>query len=262
MTPKSNTLYEQALCSVGLTIEQAHVYELILQKGARQAGQIPRALGISRPQAYKLLDELVQLGLVSRETPPGKPALFVVTHPFALQELARRRKEEADITALTVQGVMSSLISDYTASSKIPGIRILAGVDGLRELYADVLQERQPILLLRSVRDDDDPVLREIVLEQIHQQMKRGLQVRLLGPQPLDIAGEELKARDTERLTTRKILDRDAFSVPAQVLLYGNKIGITSYEQSLMTLIIENEAIQFTFRSMFELLWQGASEPL
>lgn len=261
MTPKFDARYEQALSSIGMTGDQAHVYELLLSRGSRQAGQIPRILGISRPQAYKLLAELVEMGVVTKETPPGKPAQFLPLHPFALQELIRRRQQEVSLASQTMEGVMGSLVSDFSANSKIPGMRVLPGYEGIQVLYDDVLREKLPIKLLRSVKDDDSPELLAMVMRQIEEQKKRGITTQLLGPQPTDVSTATLQERDASRLTTRRVLTRDQFSVPAQVLLFGTKVAITSYDESIMTTIIENTAIATTFSSIFELLWSNASIP-
>ncbi|MBP6868625.1 MAG: hypothetical protein KBC16_00745 [Candidatus Pacebacteria bacterium] len=255
MTPNFDSLHAHALTGAGLTQEQAHVYELLLKRGPRQAGQLPRTLGLSRPYVYKLLSELEGLGLVTKEEPPGKPAQFVPAHPFAIQELIRKRQSELSVTDQTIKAVMSSLISDYSTSSRTPGVRIIPGIEGIQELYQDILQEGKPVSLLRSVRDDDTPELLELVLEQIKKQVKRGITARILSPLPTDISLPALYERDKERLTARKTIDRERFTLPAQIIMYGDKTGITAYQETHMTTIIENTAITATFRAVFEILW-------
>lgn len=262
MTLNFDSLHAHALIGAGLTQEQAHVYELLLKRGPRQAGQLPRTLGLSRPYVYKLLSELEELGLVTKEEPPGKPAQFVPAHPFAIQELIRKRQAELSVTDQTIKAVMGSLISDYSTSSRTPGVRIIPGIEGIRELYQDILQEAKPVSLLRSVRDDDTPELLELVLEQIKKQVKRGITARVLAPLPNDISLSALRERDKENMVIRKTIERERFTLPAQIIIYGNKIGITAYQESHMTTIIENEAIVATFRVVFEILWSDvATEP-
>ena len=262
MTPKFNSLHTHALTSAGLTPEQAHVYELLIQKGPREAGQIPTAVDLSRPYVYKILQELIDLGLVTKDEPPGKPAKFVPVHPFAIQELVRKQKEDLSIVEQTVQGVMSSLISDYSSSSHLPGIRILPGIDGISELYQDVLQEKQDIRLIRSTYDDDTPELMELVLRQIQRQVSKNIQARLLGPLPTHIPTKELLIQDAQRLTTRRTIPRERFTLPAQILIYGDKVGITSYLEPHITTIVNNPAIAMTLGAIFEILWSDASEPI
>ncbi len=261
MTTKITTPHAKALTTAGLSPEQAYLYELLLQHGPRQAGGLTRFMDVSRPYIYKILGELIEMGLVTKDEPPGKAARFSAAHPFAVQELVRKQKEEIEIANETVQGVMGSLISEYTRSSHLPGIRIIPGDEGLATLYADILHEKDSILLIRSTRDDDTPERLALVLEQIKKQVERGVHTRLIGPLPADISIEELTARDASRLTERRVFSREKFSLPAQVIIYKNKVGMTSYSEPLITTIIENPAIATTMRTLFEITWNAAQTP-
>jgi len=255
MTPKFNSLHTGALISAGLTSDQAHLYQLLLQKGSLQAGRIPRYLDISRPHAYKLLQELIDLGIATKNEAPGKPARYLPAHPFAVQELLRKRREVLEISTQTVQGIMGSLISEYTNSSQLPGIRIIPGTEGLKELYRDILNERLPICLIRSTHDDITPERLVLVLDAIKKQSESGIHARIIGPLPTDVPLLELKQRDALRLTERRVLPRKQFSLPAQITMYGNKIALVAYQDSMITTIIENQAVSATLHEMFELIW-------
>jgi len=248
--------YAQALRAAGLTDEQANVYEPLIKDGPKQAGQLARHAGLSRTYTYHVLEELMALGLVTREEPPNKPALFTPTHPFAVQELARKREEAALVAKQTVEGVMSALISDYTASSNMPGIRIVSGLEGLAELYEDTLREHKDLCLIRSTKDDNDMALAALTLRHIKERAAEGIRTRAITPTnqkgSIDPAARK---RDKESLTERRTLPRDSFSLPAQILIYGNKVAITAYGDPLITTIIENPAIHTTMQVIFETLW-------
>lgn len=261
MTPKFNGIYTQALRGAGLSIEQAHIYEALLKRGPRQAGVLPKIVGVSRPYVYKILEELEELGLVTRTVVPGKPTLFCPAHPFAVREILNRRLEELKVSRSTMDGVMGALVSDFTSSSKLPGIQILDGIEGIQVLYAGILAEGTPIRLLRSTRDDDTPERLAFVLDQIQKQVAKGITTRLIGPLPTDITREELAIRDRSRLTQRRIISREKFDLPAQVIIYGNKIGMSSFVDPYITTIIENEAIRETFSTLFETIWDSAENP-
>jgi hypothetical protein len=47
----------------------------------------------------------------------------------------------------------------------------------------------------------------------------------------------------------------DTFNIPAQILLYADKVAITAFDNQLMTTIIQNQAISNTFSLMFEFVW-------
>ena len=260
MTPQFNSIYTQALMSAGLTEEQAHLYEVLLQRGTRQAGQLPKVLGISRPYVYKILDELVEMGLVVKEEPPGKPAQFIPAHPLSIRELMRKRQEEMEIAKETVEGVITSLISDYTNIARVPGVRILAGGEGLSIVNADIRKDRQNVRFIRSTWNPSNHERNESNLKHIEASVALGIQTRIIGPLPDHVPFNELPLRDKSRLVERRILDPKAGEFPARILIYGNKVALTSYQDPIMTTLIENEAIAVTIGSMFELIWNSSKK--
>ncbi len=265
MTAEIKGIYFQALTAAGLSKEQARVYEPLIQKGPMQAGRLSRVAGLSRPYVYKILEELIELGVVTKEELPDKPAQFVPMHPFAIQELFRKRQKEMEVAGQTIQGIMSSLISDYTVASRIPGVRILHGIEGGAEMYQDILHEGKDICLIRSTLDDDSPKRMDLVLAQIERQVAKNIHTRLIGPTPVLhpalLTVPELLERDRTRLTTRRMLPREKFTLPAQIIMYGNKVALTAYQEPIITTIIDNEAIRMTMSTLFELIWNIAEEP-
>ncbi|HVW71749.1 MAG TPA: helix-turn-helix domain-containing protein [Candidatus Paceibacterota bacterium] len=258
-----NRTYFQALTSAGLTDEQAYVFEPLITGGTMQAGKLASRSGLSRTYTYRILEELAALGLVTREEPPGKPAQFTPVHPFAIAELARKREESAAVAKQTVEEVMGALISDYTASSRVPGVRILSGTEGVAELYEDTLRAGTDICLIRSTYDNKDEVLEELTRKHMSDRAARGIHTRAItptGPGGTTASAKILK-RDKENLTERREMPRKSFDLPAQILIYGNKVAITAYGESLITTIIENPAIHTTLRVLFETIWNIAEKP-
>lgn len=260
MTLKFNGAYTQALISAGLNQEQAHIYEVLLQRGTRLAGQLPKVLGLSRPYVYKLLDELIEMGLVVKEDPPGKPAQFLPAHPFAIRELIRRRQEDVETAKETVDGVLAALVSDFSHVSKVPGVRILVGDEGLETVNTDIRKDRNNVRFIRSTLNPGSHERMERNTRHIEGAVKLGIHTRIIGPVPDHVPANELPARDKARLVERRVLAPEFGPLPARVLIYGNKVALTSYEETIMTTLIENEGIATTLGSMFELIWNSSKK--
>ncbi|MFZ1075452.1 MAG: helix-turn-helix domain-containing protein [Minisyncoccia bacterium] len=253
----------QSLAEGGLTVHQAKMYETIVRQGKMTASRAARLAGVPRTLAYKALQELQKLGLIEKEDAPGKVALFSAAHPFKLKEIVDKRFEQAKEARIAVDGVLAKLISDFNAKSGSPGIRILEGVAGVAELYEDILNNRQDMKLIRSPEDNRHPELAEVLRAQIAEQRKLGIQTQAITPLAENLLKrslEEIIARDSERLTTRRFVPAERLNIPAQILMYGNKVGITAYKESIITTIIENPAIHATFEMIFNYLWDLAEE--
>lgn len=250
----TSEISRQALVQAGLSDAQASIYEALIHYGPQRATKVAFLAGVPRTLSYKVLDELEVQGLVAKKDEPGAVALFTPAHPLKLKELAERRLEDAKVAKQALDSTLAKLISDFNTVAGAPGVRILEGVAGVAELYEDELNERQPIRLIRSPRDDDVPELRDLVKKQLQDQVKLGISVRIIAPfNPLTDY-----SKDKERLLERRIVPANDFPIPAQLAIYANKVALTSYEKPLITTVIENIPIRATFEIMFEYMWRMA----
>jgi sugar-specific transcriptional regulator TrmB len=251
---ESSSTY-QALIEGGLSPNQAKMYETIVREGKMEASRAARMANVPRTLGYKALQELEILGLIDREDLPGKVATFAAAHPFKLKELVDKNFEESKNARVAVTDVLGKLISDFNTRAGAPGMRILEGISGISELYEDILNECQPIKLIRSPEDRRHPELRTVILNQIDEQHKLGITTHAITPLA-EGTPEEIIAHDAERLVTRRIVPIDKLSIPAQIILYANKVAITAYDPAIITTIIENPAIRASFDLIFEYLWE------
>ena len=251
--------YYQALVEGGLTLNQAKIYETIVRHGKTPASQAARLANVPRTLGYKALQELQILGLIDKEDGPGKVAVFSAAHPFKFKEIVDKRFEQSRNAKVAVEGVLGKLISDFNTRSGAPGMRILEGVSGVAELYEDILNERQAIKLIRSPEDSQYPELADMVRKQIEEQKKLGIETKAITPL-VEGTPAEIIAFDSARLVTRRIVPKEKLAAPAQIVMYGNKVAITSYEDAIITTIIENPAIRKTFDMIFDYLWDSTEK--
>ena len=74
----------------GLTQEQAKIYLFLLSKGLSPAKLISKQTGIGRALTYKILAQLIELGLTEKRENFGKIAMFFPNHPSKIKELAEK----------------------------------------------------------------------------------------------------------------------------------------------------------------------------
>ncbi len=250
-------MYEQHLQAAGLTRDQAKIYETLVREGSLQGSGIARRTGLPRTMAYAVLGQLRVLALVERHKESGSVATFSAAHPFKLQEFARGRLREAEQANASVVDVLAPIISEFNTASGQPGIRILGGIDGVRELYADVRRERQPISVIRSPHDARFLELREIVDQHVREQARLGISARIITRPGTGLIPDML-ARDKKRRTVRRFIDGSYFKPPAQMIIYAKKIALTAYNEQIITTIIENADIHATCMILFESVWAAA----
>lgn len=90
-------------------------------------------------------------------------------------------------------------------------------------------------------------------------QVQAGICVRSLAPYSKYIPANQDEWYRQYNIT-QKIISPERFDIPAQIIIYANKIAITSFGETLMTTIIENGLIKEAFVCIYEALWSSAEE--
>ena len=222
----------QVLIQSGLTPHQAALYECLARRGEQTASRASFLAGVPRTLGYKVLSELQGLGLVSKREVPGKVARFGAAHPLKLKELAERRLNDAKEATLALDSSLATLISDFNTVADAPGVRILEGVEGYKELLADQISENKAINKIISPNHTKFKELADMT--EAHYTRVKALGIPLV-------------------LATHPAITTD-------VALYGDKIALTTYKDTPITLIVENAAINKTLWILFEYMWSVATK--
>ena len=70
-------------------------------------------------------------------------------------------------------------------------------------------------------------------------------------------SGEKLEPPE---LTKYRIIPENIFSITADVVIYGDNVAIMALKNKLLGVIIENEDIAQSMRSIFNLAWEAAEK--
>jgi len=257
-----NSSLVDALLKIGLNEDQSKTYEFLVENGPSRAHKIASQSGLTRQLTYKILGQLIEMGLVEQNLLQNvKVSVFFITPPQILEKMVDKKKSDFTGASLAYEDVVSHITSQYNLVNKKPNIRLFEGIEGIIKIYDDVLREKKDILLIRSYLDQSIPELKDVVAKQISNQVRLGIKTKAITPVIVSPDISNLVAPDTANLVTRRFIKIEEFSSPSQVIIYSNRIAITSYKSSLITTVIENDDINQSFRVLFELLWKNAIEP-
>lgn len=255
----ARTINSEILIKSGLTEDQSALYLTLLEYGNMTASKAALKSGLKRGLGYKVLDQLIALGLAEKNTELSKTTLFFPAHPTKINELLRKREEELKLVQLNMDGMMGKMASLYNLAAGRPNVQFFEGIEAIDRLYDDIIAEEQDIKLIRSSFDDDRPEIAERIKKQIERQVTAGIKVRAITPE-VPAALTNIKNVDSKRLVERVLLPRDTFSLPSQIIIYGDKVAITSFRKFVITTIIHDLDIKETFDLIFNLLWTMGQE--
>lgn len=141
-----------ALIATGLTPLQASAYALLIEKGEVKPPQLVKQLSITRSNAYKLLDKLVELGLAAKAE-QGKTLVYRAANPIALATLTERFRAEATVREEAVSSVMQDLLATYHTHSDKPGVTVVTGRKAVAAAYRKQIELREDVNFIRTKAD-------------------------------------------------------------------------------------------------------------
>jgi len=251
---------EKILIEAGLSEEQSLVYGSLLDRGSQKASVLTSWLGIKRGLVYKVLEQLESMGLVEKKGGVGSVAVFSPLHPNKLLDIIDARAKSILLTKETVTYSLGGLASKFNLLTGKPNVQFYEGVDGLKTIYADVLAEKVDILLIRSPFDNKHPEITPIVTKQIKDQVNKGIHTKAITP-VVDDTKVSIESSDAINLVERRLVSLSDFNEPAQILVYGkNKVAITSFNEKMISTIIDDPAIHGTFVALFNYIWNKADK--
>ena len=108
-------------------------------------------LKLSRTNAYKLLDKLVELKLAVKS--PSDKASYKISNPVALTSLAANLRAEATARENAVGVVMKELITKYYAHTEQPSTEVVSGKLEVANAFRNQANFGEDIYFVRSLTD-------------------------------------------------------------------------------------------------------------
>jgi sugar-specific transcriptional regulator TrmB len=230
------------LIDAGLTRDQAVVYEILLKLGQKPASDIAKALpqshSLSRPQVYKVLDDLIVRNLVDKHDQVGKVATFSVTHPDQLATQLAIAKAARNDQFERAEKVLPQLTSLFNLTSGRPGVQYFEGKNGLWQVLEDTLTTQEEILTYADL-EAINTYIPEINAEYVAIREDKNIKKRgLVVDSP---AARKFLASYTGAVTTTKLIPSsqhlDVFQTIIQI--YDNKVSyMTMSDTHLIGIII------------------------
>lgn len=252
-------MHEALLQQIGLTDDQIILYETLLKTGPIKASKLTQKTPFKRVLIYKLLNDLVNLGLVEKDEESNNVILFKPTHPSALHCLIEKREEQLKNVKTVLASSMPALLSDFNLISGKPGISFFEGIEGLKKIYNNILETGENFLLVRS---SYEPVYKNeivpIIDDFIKKRVAKGMRVNALTPRDQE-GRKTTQEEDAKMLYERTWVDPKAYNAPVEIDIYGNKIAILSFGKELIGVIVESPQIAQAMKQLFLMGKRGAT---
>jgi sugar-specific transcriptional regulator TrmB len=248
---------ESILQEAGLTKAEAQIYVLLVKNSPCPPPKLADLAGESRTNTYKLLDSLEDKGLVSRDT-TQKKLRYWANNPSNLLESLKKKRADMEAAEKRYQDSLPAMIDEYFKHSEQPSIRYFHGVDGVKQVYQDQLNDAKPITFTMSfgIRDFFGEEGMHFIRNEYP---KRGIKRKVFYadvPHNLAPGTPRTPIAESDRLMLldRVWVEHEELKAPVEWSVYGDKVSIISLGTEIVGMIIESPQIAASLLEIFALL--------
>ncbi len=237
------------LREIGLTERESQIYELLLRLGESPVSAILKATGIHPQVAYRVIDSLVNKGLVINARRNNR-TFVSAENPKRLERIEEDRLHK-------IREAIPELIALQKAS-KDTVVRVSRGDDAVRALRSrgvDELKRNATYYIIGGSGDRYYKVMGSRYEEIERKRIKKKIHKKLI---TFLSQKNQLDKNDTFReMAEFRYLPND-YPVGSSTNIFGNTVAIIIWAADPVVITIESEEVAESYKKYFNVLWQIA----
>lgn len=241
---------EDILKNAGLSDAQAQTYLHLLKHGEQAPPEVAKSLELTRSNAYKVLDTLVDMGLV-RKTEVNKKFVFRAEDPIALSGIVAEERNRVIALEHSVREAMQELRITYEKSSADRDVKTYRGREATKSLYLYQARQKEPIYFIKS--RGDIPAMGFETMDAIRKlPARQGTERYGITP---DVPEASLNpAIDRNNNLSRTWVHADDYTAPVEWTVCGDELLIVDFEDDTSAIRIKDPTVAKAFKELWHLL--------
>jgi len=238
------SISKQLLHNIGLSELQAAVYFAALELGGANMQQLARKSGVKRTSIYNFIDELKERGFLT-ETMKKKRRVYSAVDPEHLVEIEKTRLSE-------LERALPELRTIQNKSRTKPRVTFYESIEGIKEVYADMLKDKKEILALEDLEHMKVTLPKSFYDWFPPERARRGIPFKsILRDSP---EARKMAKKNIRLLRESKLLNTADWKT--EINIYGDKVALMSFRvKTPFCVLIEDHDIAETLRTAWNELW-------
>ena len=125
------------LTGLGLTNEEATLYQALLDHGTQSAAALSKSSGIQRTYIYKIGKALSDRHLITMQRVKAT-TLFSPLSPDNLMIQAENQKQQASQAESALESLLPDLRTKYQSNEAKPTVTFFEGKEGIKKIFQDI----------------------------------------------------------------------------------------------------------------------------
>jgi len=248
---------------LGLETEIADIYLALHASGPQTISELSRSSGVERTRIYRLIDQLIESGLIEVETHYKRGVLKAA--PIAnLRILISRREQELQGLQDELQ-MVEQLLGRNQLASPASRIQFYHSQEGAKQMLWNETRAKGEIVgvLYQPVQIDTGSKFFERWVSQCNQKDLRFRSV--YGDKFQHAVADWYTTHDNERLKhwQGRLINAETLSISHSMFVYDDVVAYYNWKEGeIFGIEIHNKDIAASQRGLFELLWDKAAAEL
>lgn len=244
----------KVLKEIGLSEHQITTYTYLLKNGPTPPPTFAKELKLTRSNAYKVLDQLVDMDLVSR-LDLNKKLHYKAEDPIALASIVANERNRVIALESNVKEALTKLRQTYQKSSGNTEVQTYRGAEAVKSLYKHQATLKQTIRFIKSRADI--PNMGFEVMDHIRRlPAKFGTQRFGIVPDaPESAANPDINKRSN---LTPTWIAAASYTAPVEWTVSGDELMIIIFDENSSGIRIKNKAVADAFLQ----IWSSLDENL
>jgi predicted transcriptional regulator len=238
------------LKQIGLSELQSSVYLSLLDSGPTPPPLLARKLKLTRSNAYKILDQLVDMGLVGR-VDLQKKLHYKAEDPIALASIVANERNRVIALESNVKEALTRLRLTYKKSSGNTEVQTFRGAEAVKSLYKHQATLKQTIRFIKSRADI--PSMGFEVMDHIRRlPAKFGTQRFGIVPDAPESAANP--AVDERSNLTPTWIAAESYTAPVEWTVADDELMIITFNETPSGIRIKNKVVADAFLQIWSTL--------
>jgi predicted transcriptional regulator len=243
---------EETLVKAGLSEVQAKVYLYLLKHDSATPPELAKALALTRSNAYKILDKLVELELAERKE-VSKKWQYTAGDPIALANMVAVARNETLALERAAKAAIQALRTRYQNQDMI-SVKAYTGKPAVRALYKEQALLKKPIHYVKA-RVDVTHMGFETLQEIRHMPTKFGTPRYGITQ---DTVGAPINPEIDKRTNLiRTWIDPEKYKSPVEWSVSGDELNMYIFKDEVSAVHIKDEVVAEAFLELWKLIDDG-----
>ena len=240
--------WNKLLKSLGFSDSEAIIYLTSLELGPAPVQDIAKKAGVSRVTTYAVIEDLSARGLMS-SVQKGKRRLFTAESPERLVSFVYSRVNEMQATLKEVESSLQDL--KMIQRGEKPVVKFYEGVEGVRA----IVEELGASVSGKAYEIGNLDEFRKIISEAKRKELRRSLDRHKVETRGVYLTS--LPNPQHRSSTKARYLSPEDYDFGGDVVVFGNRIALTSLRGKPIGILIESTPMADMMRQIFKIVWES-----